>query len=92
MNSEKHPASRSHSGDIARRAGVSREAIDAIFAAILAEVALGRAVVIEGFGRFRPGQTSKRRFKTPIIGEVAMEPRRCIRFNQARGASKHLNG
>lgn len=91
---DQHPAERSTTGDIARRAGVNVEAVQRVFAAILDETDLGRVVVIEGFGNFRVGETGKRTVRTPIVpgGVAHHRPRRCLRFRQAKGASRKLNG
>lgn len=91
--SEAHPTTRSNLADVARRAGVSYEAAKRVFQAIVEELDLGREIHVQGFGKFRIGMTSSRSFKTPIIkGKVEAEPRRCIRFNQAREVSRKLNG
>jgi len=87
-----HPAIRSTTEHVARRAGLSVDAVDRIFDAILEELALDRIVVIPGFGKFKPGSTGERRFTTPVIeGEVRARARRCVRFNQAKRASRKLN-
>ena len=94
MRSEdQHAAVRSNVGDIARRAGVSVEAVRQTFSAILEEVSLGRTVAIDGFGKFRVGMTGARTIETPIMasGIAVQQARRCIRFNQARSASRRLN-
>jgi nucleoid DNA-binding protein len=90
---ERHPAVRSTARDIARRAGVTPDVVTKTFAAILEEISLGNLVVVEGFGKFRVGHTADRRIRTPIVeGGVAVQrSRRCIRFNQAKGASRRLN-
>ncbi len=90
---DQHPAVRSDSRDVARRAGVSVEAVQKTFRAILDEMDLGRIVVIDGFGKFRVGMTGARVVETPIMadGIAIHRPRRCIRFNQAKGASRQLN-
>lgn len=78
-------------GALARKVGLRESDVAALFAAILDEVAAGRVVLIQGFGKFRPGLLPPRTFTTPIIGKVHTQERVCLRFTQARTAGARLS-
>ncbi|MDR6790128.1 DNA-binding protein HU-beta [Sphingomonas sp. BE138] len=73
--------------------GDARKVIDAVFAEIVAAVARGEEVSLNGVGKFKLKETAERQGRNPASGEaMTIAAQRKITFAPAKQVRDRLNG
>jgi DNA-binding protein HU-beta len=83
-------------GKVAERAGIgvgqAKEAVDATFEAIAAELATGGEVAVAGFGKFGVSARAARTGRNPATGdEIQIAASTAAKFSAASALKKQLN-
>jgi len=84
-------------GKVAESAGLgvgqARNAVDAVFDAIAAELAAGGEVSVAGFGKFGVSHRAARSGRNPATGDtIKIAASKAAKFSAASALKKHLNG
>ena len=84
-------------GTVAEKAGIgsgqAKEAVDAAFDAIAAELSRGGEVSIAGFGKFSVSHRAARQGRNPATGEtIQIGASNAAKFSSASALKKQLNG